>query len=126
MAAGNASGLCSAGWSEAYRQSLTPFQARVYQRLCDVPRGKVTTYGRLAAAVGCNSAQAVGQALRCNPFAPMVPCHRVVCSDLSLGGFCGSSGAGARSRKRRLLEAEGVRVHGGRVASSTYVHDFWR
>ena len=51
----------------------TVFEARVYEALRRIPRGQVTTYGRLAAALGCGSARAVGQALRRNPFAPEVP-----------------------------------------------------
>mmetsp|Transcript_64387 Transcript_64387/g.152323 ORF Transcript_64387/g.152323 Transcript_64387/m.152323 type:complete len:102 (+) Transcript_64387:186-491(+) len=54
--------------------------------------------------------QAVGQALRRNPFAPVVPCHRVVSSDLALHGFSGSTDCAQLDRKRKLLEDEGVIV----------------
>jgi methylated-DNA-[protein]-cysteine S-methyltransferase len=66
---------------------LTPFRRRVYLALLEVPRGRVTTYALLAKRVGCASARAVGGALRANPFAPDVPCHRVVAADLGIGGF---------------------------------------
>ena len=67
----------------------TTFEHKVYEAVKKIPRGRVTTYKLLAACVGCGSAQAVGQALRRNPFAPRVPCHRVIASDLGIGGFAG-------------------------------------
>ena len=87
---------------------ITPFQQKVYAALKTVPRGRVTTYGLLARAVGCGSPRAVGQALRNNPFAPEVPCHRVVRSDLTIGGFEGRAGGGPVRKKKALLLAEGV------------------
>ena len=71
-------------------RTITPFQQRVYDATCRIPAGRVTTYGLLARHLGCRSAQAVGQALRRNPFAPQVPCHRVIAADLRMGGFCGA------------------------------------
>ena len=92
---------------------MTDFQCRVYAAVRRVPPGRVTTYKLLADAVGCRSPRAVGQALKRNPFAPEVPCHRVIASDLTLGGFRGQGGgAGVRS-KRRLLASEGVRFRSG-------------
>jgi methylated-DNA-[protein]-cysteine S-methyltransferase len=57
-----------------------------------------------------SDATAVGQALRRNPFAPEVPCHRVISADLKIGGFCGSKDVHSDllQRKRRLLAEEGV------------------
>ena len=89
--------------------TITDFQRRVYLALLDVPRGSTITYGELARRIGCGSAQAVGQALRKNPFAPVVPCHRVVASDGSLGGFYGQKEGPEILRKRMMLEGEGVR-----------------
>lgn len=78
-----------------------------------IPRGCVTTYGRLAAAVGSpKAARAVGRAMACNPYAPEVPCHRVVASDGRLTGY---SGAGGVERKAVMLAAEGVPIERGRV-----------
>lgn len=91
---------------------VTPFRRAVYEALLEVPRGRVTTYGLLARRVGCGSAQAVGGALRENPFAPAVPCHRVVSADLTIGGFCGCRGGEAIRRKMALLAAEGVPMDG--------------
>lgn len=87
---------------------ITPFQKQVYIALLDVPFGTTVTYGELARRIGCRSAQAVGQALRRNPFAPEVPCHRVVASDGSLGGYNGKRDGEQIERKRRLLEEEGI------------------
>lgn len=88
---------------------LTPFQRKVYSALCSVPPGQVTTYQNLARAIDCHSNQAVGQALRRNPWGPHVPCHRVVRTDLTLGGFGGTIAGEKIDRKMRMLEKEGVR-----------------
>ena len=87
-------------------KGLSPFCLRVYTELLNVPCGTTITYGELARRVGCKSAQAIGQALRRNPFAPEIPCHRVISSDGSFGGYCGSRSPEAIARKRNLLEAE--------------------
>lgn len=92
---------------------VTDFQARVYAALRTVPRGSVTTYGLLARQVGIRSPRAVGQALRCNPFAPDVPCHRVIGSDLRIGGFMGSRVGAEVRRKVELLAEEGVDFRDG-------------
>lgn len=86
--------------------TITPFQRRVYLALLEVPRGHTITYGELARRIGCRSAQAVGQALRRNPFAPEVPCHRVVAADGSLGGYNGHRDGVELERKRSLLDGE--------------------
>ena len=85
---------------------ITSFQRRVYLALLDVPAGTTITYGDLAKRIGCRSAQAIGQALRRNPFAPDVPCHRVVATDGSLGGYMGERDGEQIEYKRRLLETE--------------------
>jgi methylated-DNA-[protein]-cysteine S-methyltransferase len=87
---------------------VTDFQSKVYLALCQVPKGYVTTYGALAKRIGCRSAQAVGGALRNNPFAPEVPCHRVVAADLTIGGFNGATDGPQIKRKLALLASEGV------------------
>ena len=86
------------------------FQQKVWAITARVPAGRVTTYGRIARALGTRAYRAVGRALNRNPYAPAVPCHRVVGSDGSLRGF-----AGGLEKKQRLLEAEGVVVTAGRV-----------
>ncbi|KAF3766519.1 methylated-DNA--cysteine S-met [Cryphonectria parasitica EP155] len=106
------------------RSKGTPFQKRVLTLLCQVPRGRVTTYGLMAQHLG-SSARAVGGAMRRNPFAPMVPCHRVVASGGGLGGFKGAwpkDGEGITLvEKRRLLKEEGNRFDGeGRVLGTPF------
>lgn len=97
-------------------RKITPFQQKVYDETRKIPRGEVITYGELARRIGCKCPRAVGQALRVNPFAPEVPCHRVVAADGSLTGFHGDSDKAAFQEKRALLEAEGVQfTSDGRV-----------
>lgn len=86
----------------------TPFALAVYAVVSGVPAGKVTSYGRVAARLGRGTARAVGSALARNPFAPEVPCHRVVRADGSLGGFNGATAGPELDRKMAMLEAEGV------------------
>ena len=101
---------------------VTAFQSQVYLALCEVPKGYVTTYGALAKRIGCCSAQAVGGALRNNPFAPEVPCHRVVAADLSIGGFNGATDGPQIKRKLALLASEGVAFGaGGKLKDPTVV-----
>lgn len=87
-------------------EGLSDFQRRVYLALLDIPRGETITYGELARRIGCRSAQAVGQALKRNPFAPEVPCHRVVAADGSLCGYNGKREGVELERKRTLLALE--------------------
>jgi len=110
------------------RREPTVFERRVYDAVREIPRGRVTTYGLLARRIGCGSARAVGQALRRNPFAPSVPCHRVIASDLAIGGFAGRSAGRNIVRKLGLLAGEGVPfvTCGGRpvLGDSGLLHDF--
>ena len=79
------------------------FADRIYDSLRDVPAGKVTTYRDLAHSVGSRAYRAVGQVLRNNPYAPEVPCHRVVSCDGKIGGFNGQTAGPAIGRKIALL-----------------------
>ena len=88
----------------------------MYAAVARIPAGRVATYAGLAQAIGCGSTRAVGQALRRNPFAPRVPCHRVIASDLTLGGFNGRRAGPELERKRRLLASEGVEFRDRRLA----------
>jgi methylated-DNA-[protein]-cysteine S-methyltransferase len=97
---------------------VTPFQQRVYDAVSRIPRGKVATYAEIAACLGCGSPRAVGQALKKNPFAPRVPCHRVIAANLTIGGFQGKIAGAAIRRKLQLLEGEGVRFAKGRLDES--------
>jgi len=86
------------------------FNQRAWAVCARIPKGKVATYGDLAAALNSRGARAVGNAMNRNPYAPRVPCHRVVGSDGQLTGF-----AGGLEKKRKLLLEEGVRFRGRRV-----------
>lgn len=89
---------------------ITPFQRRVYLELLKIPAGETITYGELARRIGCRSARTVGQALKRNPFAPDVPCHRVVAADGSLGGYFGQREGERIEQKRILLEKENNKI----------------
>jgi methylated-DNA-[protein]-cysteine S-methyltransferase len=86
--------------------SMTPFQQTVLDEVAKVPRGEVVTYGELAKRIGKpRAARAVGQALGSNPVPIVVPCHRVIASDGSLGGYSGRRGV---ETKATLLTLEGA------------------
>ncbi len=104
---------------------LSPFQQRVYQLLQTLPAGKVTTYGDLARALH-TSPRAVGQALKQNPYAPRVPCHRVVMSDGSIGGYQGAQSGRQIKKKIALLEREGVEVQNKRINNFERVRYQWQ
>ena len=89
---------------------LTPYRKRLYSTLMSVPRGRYTTYAALSDYLG-SSARAVGNGMRNNPFAPDVPCHRVLAGDRSIGGFGGSWGKDGKhaGKKLDLLGKEGVK-----------------
>lgn len=88
--------------------ALTPFQRRVLEETRKVPRGQVSTYAEIARRIGQPKAvRAVGQALRRNPIPIVVPCHRVIASDGSLGGYAGNL---RDSRKIALLQLEGAMI----------------
>jgi len=90
----------------------TPFQNKVYKLCSAVPKGRVTTYGAIAKALRLKGpgARAVGNALNKNPYAPVVPCHRVVASDGSIGGF-----ASGCKNKIAILKKEGVVVKNNKI-----------
>ncbi|MFA5144163.1 MAG: MGMT family protein [Candidatus Omnitrophota bacterium] len=85
-------------------KTLTGFEKSVLKAALDIPSGEVRTYKWVAAAAGAPGAcRAAGNVLNKNPYAPTVPCHRVVRSDGSIGGY--AKGAGL---KKMMLEKEGV------------------
>ena len=91
---------------------LPPFTRGALLMTHRIPRGFVATYGGIAEALGDKgAARAVGNAEAGNPFAPIVPCHRVISSDLSLGGY-----GGGLDVKRAFLEREGVIFVGDKVS----------
>lgn len=96
------------------------FANRVYDACRRIPAGRVASYASLARAIGCGAPRAVGQALARNPFAPEVPCHRVIAADGTIGGFNRGRRPAELARKLRLLRAEGVTFgRDGRLADTT-------
>jgi methylated-DNA-[protein]-cysteine S-methyltransferase len=86
------------------------FHEKVWALITRIPEGRVTTYAEIARALGSRGYRAVGHALNRNPYAPQVPCHRVVGSTGALTGF-----AGGLPKKERMLKSEGVEVRDGKV-----------
>ena len=92
-------------------EGMTDFEKDVLMATFEIPSGRVSTYKRIAEKIGGPRAyRAVGNALHKNPLAPVIPCHRVIKSDGSLGGY----GGGVKTKKR-LLEEEGIKISNRRV-----------
>ena len=86
----------------------TKFQQKVWKYLKNIPRGKIKTYKQVAIAIkNPKSARAVANACGKNPYAPKIPCHRVIRSDGGLGGY---SGRGGIRKKLELLRSEKVKI----------------
>jgi len=89
----------------------TVFQKKVWQYCRKIPKGKITTYRLLAKAINKPKAfRAAGNALNKNPYAPKVPCHRVVKSDGQVGGF-----AKGKKKKILFLKKEGFEFTGDKI-----------
>lgn len=98
----------------SFLSGRTEFERKVLVATFKIPKGKVSTYKRIAEKIGRPRAyRAVGNALHKNPLAPIVPCHRVVKSNGKFGGD--KKGAEAR---RRLLKEEGIPIEKGEVKIS--------
>ncbi len=90
---------------------MNSFAEKVYSATRRIPRGRVATYKAVARATGNPRAfRAAGNALNKNPYAPKVPCHRVVKSSGALGGF-----ASGCAKKAKMLRVEGVKIKNGRI-----------
>ena len=86
----------------------TKFQIKVWKFLKTIPKGKVKTYQQVAIGIKSpKSARAVANACAKNPYAPKIPCHRVIRSDGALGGY---SGRGGIKQKLKLLKSEKVAI----------------
>lgn len=99
-------------------RDLTEFQQRVLLECWRIPRGRVSSYGTLAARSGCpDGARAVGGVMAANPLPLLIPCHRVVRSDGRLGNF-----GGGIEMKRTLLQREGIELDAaGRVPERYFI-----
>jgi methylated-DNA-[protein]-cysteine S-methyltransferase len=84
--------------------------AKVYELLCKIPEGKVTTYGEIAKKLKTKAFRGIGQIVGANPNAPKVPCHRVVRSDGGISGY-----AFGVDKKIALLKKEGVLVKNDKI-----------
>ncbi|MEZ0167704.1 methylated-DNA--[protein]-cysteine S-methyltransferase [Microvirga sp. TS319] len=91
-------------------EGVPDLHRRVYDVARTIPPGRVLTYGEIASRLGIDNARLIGQALGKNPFAIIVPCHRVVAAGGKLGGFSANGGG---MTKRRLLAIEGARRDDG-------------
>ena len=92
------------------------FNERCYAVLRKVPRGKVTTYKEIARALHSKGYRAVGNAMNKNPHAPKVPCHRVISSDGSIGGFASGS-----KNKIKMLKSEGIEIKNNKIDLKKYL-----
>lgn len=93
---------------------------KVYKKLLEVPKGKVTTYGELAKAVGLKNGQRViGRIMNKNPYPVVVPCHRVILSDGKIGGY-----AWGEKVKTKMLSQEGVKISNGKILDQKIIHRF--
>ena len=89
------------------------FNQQVWELCKKIPKGKVTTYKEIGKKLGKGQVyRAVGNALKKNPDAPNTPCHRVVKSDGSLGGYCGEMNS---SKKIKMLKEEGILFEKGKI-----------
>ena len=96
----------------------SPFQQQVLRADHAIPRGSVSTYRLIAKHIGNpRSARAVGTAQATNPFPIVIPCHRVIRSDGTLGGY-----GGGLEMKRRILEMEGIDID--RKMGTTLLYGF--
>ncbi len=86
------------------------FNEKVWKLCSKIPKGKVSTYGEIARALNSKAYRAVGNSLNKNPYAPKVPCHRVVGFDSKLVGF-----AHGLKAKKKLLEKEGIKIKNNKV-----------
>ena len=90
----------------------TNFQKRVWEALKLIPKGKVTTYKEIAKFLNTKAVRAVGSAVGKNPYAPKVPCHRVVKSNGQVGNYSGGNGV---ETKIELLTKEGVEIKDNKI-----------
>ncbi len=113
------------GGNKMKKISEMSFSDRIYEQLKHVPVGRVTTYHDLAQSIGTRAYRAVGRAMRDNPYAPKVPCHRVVRNDGSLGGFMGHTEGSEIEKKKQMLIEEGIGISGNKVVDLEKVRFEW-
>ncbi len=97
---------------------VTEFQKAILRRCCRVPKGRVTTYKEIAKAMKTKAYRAVGTALKNNRTPLIIPCHRVINSDGSLGGYKGKKN---NKEKLRILKKEGIVINNNKVDLKKYL-----
>jgi methylated-DNA-[protein]-cysteine S-methyltransferase len=98
---------------------MTPFNEKCYKILRKVPKGKVTTYKEIAKVLNSLAYRAIGNAMNKNPYAPAVPCHRVINSNGDVGGFFSGT-----KNKVRLLKTEGIEIKNNKIDLDKYLFKF--
>jgi len=93
------------------------FDEKVWKLMQRIPKGRVTTYSMIAKKLNTRAYRAVGNACRKNPYAPRVPCHRVVRTDGTVGGFGGKTSGKTVEKKIRLLRKENVEIKNGKITN---------
>ena len=89
-------------------------EEKIYKKLLQVPKGKVTTYRELAKAVGLKNGQrAIGRIMNKNPYPVIIPCHRVIKSDGKVGGY-----AWGEKVKAKMLSNEGIKIKNGKISDT--------
>jgi len=91
------------------------FSSKVYNLCKKIPYGKISTYKLISHKLNTKAYRAIGQALKNNPYAPKVPCHRVVNSKGYLHGFAGKTSKLALSKKAKLLKKEGIKIKNNKI-----------
>jgi methylated-DNA-[protein]-cysteine S-methyltransferase len=93
---------------------------KVYKKLLEVPKGKVTTYSELAKSVGLKNGQRViGRIMSKNPFPVVIPCHRVILSNGRIGGY-----AWGEKIKTNMLTKEGIQIKNGKILNHDMIYRF--
>lgn len=92
---------------------------RCYELMRKIPKGKVTTYKSLALALQTKAYRAIGQICGKNPDAPNTPCHRVISSNGTLGGY-----AFGLDKKKELLKKEGIEIKNNKIDLEKYEYNF--
>lgn len=95
------------------------FNEKVYEICRQIPQGKVSTYKEIAHKLNCKAYRAIGNALNKNPYAPKVPCHRVIKNTGEVGGF-----ASGTKNKIKLLKKEGIEIKNNKIDLKEYSYQF--
>jgi methylated-DNA-[protein]-cysteine S-methyltransferase len=102
------------------KNKMKGYENKIYDLLKTVPKGKITTYKSLASYFNLKAYRAVGKIMNKNPYAPIVPCHRVILSSGEIGGF-----ARGKEKKMEMLKSEGIEfLENGKIDLKKFEHKF--